>query len=79
MTWKMTDAENRLTEVVDRALSEGPQTITRRNDTVILISAAKFADLTGHRPGFKDYLAQGDSFEGLDLARDQSSGRDIEL
>jgi antitoxin Phd len=79
MTWKMTDAENRLTEVVDLALSEGPQTITRRNDTLILISAAEFADLTGHRPRFKDDLAQGDSFEGLDLARDQSSGRDIEL
>ena len=79
MTWNLAEAKNRLTEVVNLALSEGPQTITRRNDTVIVISAAEFAELTGKRPGFKDYLTQGESFEGLELTRDQSPGRDVAL
>ena len=79
MTWNLAEAKNRLTEVVNLALSEGPQTITRRNDTVIVISAAEFAELTGKRPGFKDYLTQGESFEGLELTRDPGPGRDVEL
>lgn len=79
MTWNLAEAKNRLTEVVNLALTEGPQTITRRNDTVVLVSAAKFAELTGKRPSFKDFLMQGESFEGLDLRRDQSPMRDIDL
>ena len=39
MTWKLAEAKNRLTEVVNLALSERPQTITRRNDTVVLLAA----------------------------------------
>ena len=47
MTWNLADAKNRLTEVVNLALTEGPQTITRRKDTVVVISAAEYAELTG--------------------------------
>lgn len=79
MTWNLADAKNRLSEVVNRALSEGPQTITRRNDTVILISAAKYEELTGKRPSFKEFLLEGPSFEGLDLRRDEGPMRDVEL
>ncbi|APW63173.1 type II toxin-antitoxin system prevent-host-death family antitoxin [Paludisphaera borealis] len=79
MTWKLAEAKNRLTEVVNLALTEGPQTITRRSDTVVVISAARYAELTGRKPDFKDFLFQGESFEGLDLTRDQSPMRDVEL
>ena len=61
------------------ALTEGPQTITRRNDTVVVISAQRYAELTGKKLGFKEFLMSGPSFEGLDLERDQSPMRDIEL
>jgi antitoxin Phd len=79
MTWNLAEAKNRLTEVVNLALTEGPQTITRRNDTVVMLSATEYAVLTGKRPGFKEYLTQGESFEGLELSRDQSPIRDVEL
>lgn len=79
MTWNLAEAKNRLSEVVNLALSEGPQTITRRHDTVVVISAAKYDELTGKRPGFKEFLFQGPSFEGLDLTRDESPGRDVAL
>ena len=80
MTWKLADAKNRLTEVVNRALTEGPQTITRRNDTVIVVSAAEFAALKGaNLPSFKEFLFEGESFDGLDLTRIQGPGRDVEL
>lgn len=79
MTWNLADAKNRLSEVVNLALSEGPQTITRRKDAVVVISAEKFAELTGQRQSFKDFLMSGPSFDGLDLERDQSPMRDVEL
>ncbi|WP_165253738.1 type II toxin-antitoxin system prevent-host-death family antitoxin [Paludisphaera soli] len=79
MTWNLAEAKNRLSEVVNLALSEGPQTITRRNDTVVVVSAEKYAELTGQRQSFKDFLMSGPSFEGLDLERDESPMRDVEL
>lgn len=79
MTWNLAEAKNRLTEVVNLALNEGPQTITRRNDTVVLISAERYAELTGAKLDFKEFLFQGAGLQELDLTRDQSPGREIEL
>jgi prevent-host-death family protein len=79
MTWNLAEAKNRLSEVVNLALSQGPQTITRRNDTVVVISAAKYAELTGERTDFKEYLLQGVGLDELDLTRDERPGRDVEL
>lgn len=75
MTWDLADAKDRLSEVVDLALTEGPQTIARQQDAVVVISAEKYAELTGSRPSFKDFLFEGPSFEGLDLQRDPSPMR----
>jgi prevent-host-death family protein len=79
MEWNLADAKNRFSEVVNLALTEGPQRIRRRKDTVVLVAAEEFERLTGQRPGFKAYLTQGESFEGLDLTRDSSSSRDVSL
>ena len=49
MTWNLAEAKNRLSEVVNLALAEGPQTITRRRDAVVVISAERYAELTGQR------------------------------
>jgi prevent-host-death family protein len=79
MTWNLAEAKNRLTEVVNRALTEGPQTITRRSDTVVLISAKRYAELTGQKSDFKEFLFQDVGLGELDLTRDASASRDINL
>jgi prevent-host-death family protein len=79
MNWNLAEAKNKLSEVVNRALTEGPQTITRRKDAVVVISATEYEELVGKRQSFKDFLMSGPSFEGLDLRRDKSSMRDVEL
>jgi prevent-host-death family protein len=79
MTWNLADAKNRLSEVVNLALSQGPQTITRREDTVVVIAAAEYEELLGKRQSFKDFLMSGPYFEGLDLKRDKNPMRDVEL
>jgi hypothetical protein len=45
----------------------------------VVISAEKYAELTGRRQSFKDFLMSGPSLEGLDLERDRSPMRDVEL
>lgn len=79
MTWNLAEAKNLLSEVVNLALSEGPQTITRRKDAVVVISAGRYAELNGRRPSFKDFLLGGPSLDGLDLERDESPMRDAGL
>lgn len=78
--WRLAEAKNKFSELVNRALSEGPQRVLRRNDAVIVLSQRDYDKLTGKRPSFKDFLLQdGPSFEGLDLERDRSPMPDIEL
>jgi len=79
MEWNLADAKNRFSEVVNLALTQGPQRVRRRKDTLVVVVADAFERLTGPRPAFKDYLTQGESFEGLDLTRDPSPSRDVAL
>lgn len=42
-TWKLQDAKARFSELVDRALTEGPQHVTRRGaPTVVVISELEY-------------------------------------
>lgn len=75
--WRLYDAKNRLSEVVNLAITIGPQHIRRNKDEVVVISLAEFERLTGKNPSFIDYLLSGPSLEGLDLERDHSQGRDF--
>lgn len=80
MAWQLADAKNKLSDLVDRALIEGPQIITRRGrEVVVVLSLQEYQALTGEKPGFKSYLRQAPFPEELELARDQSFTKDIEL
>jgi antitoxin Phd len=37
--WKLEDAEARFSEVVDRALHDGPQVVTRQGENAVVIVA----------------------------------------
>ncbi len=78
MTWNVTEAKNNLSELVNRALTEGPQRITRRNDMVIVITEAEYNHLCRQKPSFKEALLDGPNFEGIDLSRDRSRMREVE-
>ena len=77
--WKLSEAKNRLSEVVNGALHKGPQRITRRNDVVIVVRECDYQRLTGERPSFINYLMEGPSLEGVDLRRQPSLMRDVRL
>ncbi|MBB5752988.1 type II toxin-antitoxin system Phd/YefM family antitoxin [Prosthecomicrobium pneumaticum] len=77
-TWQVQEAKTRLGEVIDRAISEGPQTITRHGKPrAVLMSVEEFEVLQKKRPSFKDFLMNGPRFDDLDLERSKDTGRDI--
>ncbi len=79
MEWKMAEAKNKFSELINKALLEGPQKVTRRQDCVIAIDEKDYQKLTGKKKGLKDFLMEGPNLEGVDLTRDQSEMRNVKL
>lgn len=80
MDWHLAEAKNKFSELVNRALAEGPQRVLRRDDTVIVMALQDYEQLIGKKSGFKDFLMdEGPDLEGVDQSRDRSSMRDIDL
>ena len=85
--WQLTEARKKFSELFTRAMTEGPQRVRRRGETVVVISEAEFERLSGHPSGegtaakmsLGEFLLSGPSFEGLDLSRDLSPMRDIDF
>ena len=56
-TWKITEARARIADVVDAALTVGPQRIERRDrDNVVVISEAVWNRLAAEYPSFADLV-----------------------
>jgi prevent-host-death family protein len=79
MNWLLAEAKNKFSEVVRLAISEGPQRVTRRNDVVIIVSEEHYLKITGQKKSFKEFLREGPGMEDIDLTRDDSLMREIEL
>lgn len=79
LNWQLAEAKNRFSEVVRLALTEGPQRVTRRGDAVVVLSEVEYERITDKRPGIVEQFMQGPSLEELDLTRDKSVMRDIDL
>jgi antitoxin Phd len=79
-TWQVQDAKTRLSEVIERARSEGPQTITRHGkERAVVLSIEDYRLLAALRPDFKAYLLGGPKVDDFSIDRDRDAGRPIEL
>lgn len=56
--WKLAEAKNKLSEVVNRTITEGRQEIHRRDDVVVMISKDELDKLEGKEsePDFIEHL-----------------------
>ena len=78
--WRFAEAKNRFSELVTRALAEGPQRVRRHDAAVVVIAERDYEKLSGKKSDFKRFLlSDGPSLEGLDLTRDDSPPRDVKL
>ncbi|MFY9780184.1 MAG: type II toxin-antitoxin system Phd/YefM family antitoxin [Candidatus Baltobacteraceae bacterium] len=79
-TWQVQDAKTRFSELIERARTEGPQTITRHGrERAVLLSIEDYRALAAHKPDFKAYLLGGPKVEDFPLDRDRDTGRAVEL
>ena len=80
MEWKLADAKNRFSELVNKALLEGPQRVSRREDTVVVISEDEYQNLTGQKPNFIEFLLEGNlDLDAVNFKRDKSLSRKVDL
>jgi prevent-host-death family protein len=80
-TWPVAKAKARLSAVIDRALADGPQTITKHGrKTVVVVAAEEWERKTKRRGNLADFLAAS-PLRGarLRLKRSRDSARAIEL
>jgi prevent-host-death family protein len=78
-TWQMQEAKARLSEVVKRAETEGPQDITLHGRSVaVVVSRATFERLAGSGQSLVEFMAHSplQGLEEIDFSRDRSSTRE---
>ncbi|GEM90592.1 hypothetical protein ODE01S_20260 [Oceanithermus desulfurans NBRC 100063] len=80
-SWSLQDAKNKFSELARRAEVEGPQFVTRHGrEAVVVVSAAEFRRLTAPREDLVSFLAHSPLVgEGLEIERDASPARELEL
>ncbi len=79
--WQLQEAKNRFSEVVNRALTEGPQTVTRHGEEIVVVlSKADYNRLKKSQGSLVEFFRQSPLVVvDIDLERDQSLPRDIDL
>lgn len=80
--WQMQEAKARLSEVVKRAESEGPQDITVHGESfAVVLSRAAYDRLTGNQIFLLKFMRQSLLYgtDDIEFERDRSSTREIAL
>lgn len=79
--WTLAQAKDQLSEVVRRAVDQGPQKISvRGRETAIVLSLAEYEALKPPKyRDFKEWLLAVPSLEGMDLTRNPTPARDVDI
>ena len=73
--WQIQDAKNKLSEVIARALTQGPQVITKHGEnTAVVVSYAEYEKLRKSQSKLSEFFSSS-PLAGVDLSRDKSSPR----
>jgi prevent-host-death family protein len=77
--WQLQDAKNRFSEIVNKALRDGPQVVTRHGKkTVVIMSVEKYQSLVRPEVNIVDFFQESPlQGEDLDLKRKKESSREV--
>jgi antitoxin Phd len=81
-TWQLQEAKNKLSEVVEAALSDGPQVITKRGvETAVVMSYKEYRKIMLKKKKLSEFFGESPLVgSGIDLSReDNPLPDDIEL
>ena len=77
-TRQIRKAKTRLSEVIERARTEGPQTIMRHGAArAVVLSIEDYSVQVAHKPDFKAHLLGGPKFDEFSVARDSDTARQV--
>jgi antitoxin Phd len=77
--WQVQQAKARFSELLDRTLKEGAQTITRHGKAVaVMVPVEEYRRLSNRGKSLKALLADA-PLEGLEIVGTRDSGRTIKL
>jgi prevent-host-death family protein len=80
MSWQVQTAKQRFSELVERAVNEGPQIVTKHGrEAVVVLDVREYRRLRGVPMTFKEFLMSGPDFSILDLERQQDLPREVDL
>ena len=79
--WQLQEAKNKFSNLVDRARHDGPQVVTKHGrESVVIISIEDYQKLNRPASDLISFFKQSPlSGINLDLTRNKSDSRDIEL
>jgi prevent-host-death family protein len=79
--WQLQEAKSRLSQLVENALREGPQTITLRGKpAVVVVSYERFKTLTRPSTTLREFFRRSPLCGAdIDLERSQDLPREVEL
>ena len=78
--WQVQDAKTRFSELIERARTDGPQTITRHGaERAVVLSIEDYRALAAHKPDLKAHLLGGPKVDDFSIERDRDAGRALEL
>lgn len=80
MAWQLQEAKQKFSELVRRAVEEGPQFVTRHGvEVAVLISADAYSELTGGAEDFKAFLLSMPDLSDLEIERSRELAREVDL
>ncbi|HXQ87359.1 MAG TPA: type II toxin-antitoxin system Phd/YefM family antitoxin [Gaiella sp.] len=80
MTWQVQTAKQRFSELVERAVNEGPQIVTKHGrETVVVLDIAEYRRLRGQPMNFKEFLLSIPKGDDLEIERSKDPPREIDL
>lgn len=79
--WQLQEAKNKFSNLVDKARHDGPQIVTKHGkESVVIIAIEDFQELNKPKSDLVAFFQKSPLSEiCLDLSRDNSFSRDIEL
>lgn len=80
MTWQVQTAKQRFSELVERAVNEGPQIVTKHGrETVVVLDIGEYRRLLGVPMDFKEFLLSIPRGDDLEIERSKDPPREIEF
>jgi len=78
-TWQLQEAKARFSEVVNQALAQGPQTVTRRGRAAVVVVAVDEFRRGADAPSPHDFFRRGPYLDDINFDRDRSLPREVAL